>query len=62
MTKNSNITSLMSMKWIWIFSFSFYSGFEKQRELSGLNTMQVRKEAVEIMKKLNGSGVWECGV
>ena len=38
-------------------SFSFYSGFEKQRELSGLNTMQVRKEAIEIMNKLNGSSV-----
>ena len=36
-------------------SSSFYSGFEKQRELSGLNTMQVRKEAIGIMNKLNGS-------
>lgn len=33
---------------------SFYSGFEKQKELTMMNTMQVRKEAISIMKKLKG--------
>lgn len=33
---------------------SFYAGFEKQKELSMMNTMQVRKEAIDIMNKLNG--------
>lgn len=35
-------------------TFSFYSGFEKQKELTMMNTMQVRKEAQTIMKKLHG--------
>ena len=33
---------------------SFYAGFEKQKELTMMNTMQVRKEAISIMKKLKG--------
>ena len=40
------------MEW-WI-RCSFYAGFEKQKELSMMNTMQVRQEALDIMKKLNG--------
>lgn len=38
-------------------SSSFYCGFEKQRELTLMNTMQVRKEALRIISKLNGA----CG-
>ena len=34
--------------------FSFYAGFEKQKELTMMNTMQVRQEAIHIMHKLNG--------
>ena len=38
-------------------SSSFYCGFEKQKELTLMNTMQVRKEALRIISKLNGT----CG-
>ena len=38
-------------------SSSFYCGFEKQKELTLMNTMQVRKEALRIISKLNGA----CG-
>lgn len=33
---------------------SFYSGFEKQKELTLMNTLQVRKETISIIKKLKG--------
>lgn len=33
---------------------SFYCGFEKQKELTLMNTMQIRKEALHIIAKLNG--------
>ena len=33
---------------------SFYCGFERQRELTLMNTMQIRKEALRIISKLNG--------
>lgn len=42
-----------------IVTFSFYTGFEKQKELTLMNTMQVRQEALDIMKKLNGKS---CGI
>ena len=42
--------------YIWIMlSCSFYAGFEKQKELTQMNTMQVRQEALNIMNKLQGS-------
>ena len=33
---------------------SFYAGFEKQKELTLMNTLQIRKEAIDIMNKLRG--------
>lgn len=38
-------------------SSSFYCGFEKQKELTLMNTIQIRKEALKIIAKLNGA----CG-
>ncbi|CBK20532.2 uncharacterized protein [Blastocystis hominis] len=35
------------------FPHDFYCGFEKQRELTLMNTMQIRKEALRIISKLN---------
>lgn len=34
---------------------SFYAGFEKQKELTLMNTLQIRKEAIEMMNKLRGT-------
>ena len=33
---------------------SFYAGFEKQKELTLMNTLQVRKETISLIKKLKG--------
>ncbi len=34
---------------------SFYAGFEKQKELTLMNTLQIRKEAIDVMNKLRGT-------
>ena len=34
---------------------SFYAGFEKQTELTLMNTLQIRKEAIDVMNKLRGT-------